>query len=75
MAVRPGGPPRALPEGRGERRGPGHPRPQGGEGTDKLRLRIYGGPGGLLYDNEWTKGPNDDATTALGGGSVQIKAR
>ncbi len=52
-----------------------HGQGTGGDGTDKFRIRIDGGPRGLLYDNEWTKGPNDDATTALGGGSVQIKTR
>ena len=48
---------------------------RGGDGVDKFRIRIYGGPGGLLYDNEWTKGPNDDVSTALRGGSIQIHAR
>ena len=47
----------------------------GGDGVDKFRIRIFGGPTGLLYDNEWTKGPNEDASTVLGGGSIQIKAR
>ncbi|HEV2149355.1 MAG TPA: PKD domain-containing protein [Longimicrobiaceae bacterium] len=47
----------------------------GGDGTDRFRIRIYGGPAGLLYDNEWTRGANDDATTALGGGSIQIQTR
>jgi PKD repeat protein len=48
---------------------------QGGRGADSFRLRIFGGPAGLLYDNEWTKGPNDPSTTALGGGSIQVQAR
>jgi hypothetical protein len=47
----------------------------GGDGTDRVRVRIYGGPKGLLYDNEWTRGPNDDPVTPLAGGGVQIQAR
>lgn len=47
----------------------------GGDGTDKLRVRIWReGPGGeeTVYDNQAGDGVDDPATTSIGGGSIVV---
>ncbi len=51
----------------------------GGGGTDKFRIKIWEKIGGIdgdtVYDNQMGQSETGDASTALGGGSIQIKAK
>lgn len=44
----------------------------GGDGVDRLRMRIWSDNNGLLYDNQLNASDSDDPTTVLGGGNVVI---
>lgn len=44
----------------------------GGDGLDRLRIRIWSDNHGLIYDNQLNAPDNDDPTTVLGGGSIVI---
>jgi hypothetical protein len=48
----------------------------GGDGVDKLRLKIWSlQSGGVVYDNLMAEPEDSDKGTALGGGSIVIKTR
>jgi uncharacterized delta-60 repeat protein len=44
----------------------------GGQGADKFRIRIWSDNLGLIYDNQLNAPNDDDPTTVLGGGSIEI---
>lgn len=43
----------------------------GGGGADGFRIKIWNDDD-VVYDNQWNEGDDSNATTALGGGSIQI---
>jgi hypothetical protein len=52
----------------------------GGGGVDKFRMKIWlinddGTDGVVVYDNQMGAGVDDNPTTALGGGSINIQAK
>jgi hypothetical protein len=47
-----------------------------GGGTDKFRMKIWEiASGNIVYDNQMGQLDTGDASTALGGGSIQIQAK
>jgi PKD repeat protein len=44
----------------------------GGGGVDRFRIKIWEASGTVVYDNQMGKTDNGGATTALGGGQIQI---
>jgi len=44
----------------------------GGDGHDKVRLRIWNDSTGLIYDNHLNAPDSADPATVLGGGSIVI---
>jgi PKD repeat protein len=48
----------------------------GGGGLDKIRIKIWDkATGQVIYDNQPGAADNDDPTTKIGGGSIQVHAR
>jgi hypothetical protein len=48
----------------------------GGGGTDRFRIKIWDkATGAVVYDNQMSAPDTASPTTAIGGGSIQIKAK
>ena len=45
----------------------------GGDGADKLRIRIWSDSSGVIYETQFNAPDNADPTTVLGGGNISIQ--